>query len=181
MRGFTIKVLTFIVAFSTGISAYFVFVNNTQNEILQLTQGFEEAYKNQDEQLVNLILADDFTYSSSTFKEGFNKSYFLERLWWFKKYKVDIIYIEIQPIWIQADRNAPRVTFDSKGTFRFEDGKVITFYGQYTLTFEKRERGWQIVSMNFDENYQDREPSWAEKKILRIARSIEYIFHLSDN
>ncbi len=139
-----------------------------------MKEKFKEAYKEQDEHLINHILADDVVNTSDNNNGSYGKSDFLGGLRSHKTDKVEIVSIEITPIWIQGDRENPSFNFESKGTILFE-GKPSVYYGQYTFTFEKRQANWQIISMNFDINYQESKPHRLASKILWLDRISESV------
>lgn len=169
MRLRFIKFLVFVAAILSGVGFYDVSTRETQSEILSLTEKFHEAYKEQDEHFINHILADDEVNTSDNNNGSYGKSDFLDGLRSHKTDKIEIVSIEITPIWIQGDRKIPSFTFESRGTILIE-GKPSTYYGQYTFIFEKRQANWQIVSMNFDINYRETKPYWLAKRTLSLAR-----------
>jgi len=169
-----VKLFVFSAALLLGICSYHIFTYKTQSKILLLTENFQEAYKNQDYKFLDEILADDLINTSSEYNGSYDKPNFLQGL---RSYGIDntkITTIEITPVWIQADRAKPQITFNLKGTVLF-DGKSATYYGQYTFTFEKRQKNWQIVSMNFDINYQQDKPHWLLREVIELNKTLKGI------
>jgi len=79
MHLFIIKLFIFLVAILSSIGLYHFFTHKIQNEILFLTEEFQEAYKNQNYFLLNQMVADDLLNTSSEYKGSYNKSNFLYR------------------------------------------------------------------------------------------------------
>lgn len=152
-----VRIFVFFAAFLFSICFYHASTYKTQSEILLLTKDFQAAYKNQDYEFLNKILTDDVIITSSEHNDVNNKLDLREGLKTYETDEVRISSIEVTPIWIQADRAKPTITFDTKAVILFA-GKPSICYGQYTFTFDKRKADWQILSINFDINYQGNKP-----------------------
>jgi hypothetical protein len=169
-----IKFGIFAATLLSSVAFFHLATFQKQNEILLLTEKFHEAYKNQDENLINQLVADDFVNTYYGNKYGYGKSELIAGMKLSKAEIGEVISIEITPLWIQADRAKPSITFETKGTV-LHDGetKPSIYYGQYTFVFERRENALKIVAMNFDVNYMQHKPHWLERKYISSEKTIK--------
>lgn len=169
-----VKLFVFSAALLSGVFSYHGFTYKTESEILTLTENFQEAYKNQNYDFLDEFLTDDCNITSSEHNAVYGKSSLFDGLKTYETDKVKIASVEVEPIWIQADRAKPTITFDLKGVVLIDE-KPSIYYGQYTFTFEKRNANWQIISMNFDVNYRETEPHWLGRKLIGLEKKLKSI------